>query len=69
MRLNRCQPAVVTGVALNTTTLTLEVGNSASLTANSYVDNVILTNGAVINKNGYTLIYTTLNNTSGTIND
>lgn len=44
-------------------------GGTWNLTGNSYVDTITLTNGAVINKKGYTLTYTTLTNTSGTIND
>jgi hypothetical protein len=44
-------------------------GGTWTLTGNSYVDTITLTNGATINKDGYTLTYTTLTNTSGTIND
>lgn len=44
-------------------------GGTWTLTGNSYVDAITLTNSAVINKNGYSLTYTTLTNTSGTIND
>ena len=44
-------------------------GNGKTYTGNSVVDNITLTNAAVINKNGYTLTYTTLTNTSGTINN
>lgn len=49
-------------------TVTLN-GGTWSLTANSNVDTLNLTNNATINKNGYTLTVTTVNNTSGTIND
>jgi|WetSurMetagenome_2_1015567.scaffolds.fasta_scaffold04726_5 hypothetical protein len=44
-------------------------GGTWTLTGNSDVDAVTLTNGAVINKNGFTLTYKTLTDTSGTIND
>ncbi|BDX38863.1 hypothetical protein CYCD_22180 [Tenuifilaceae bacterium CYCD] len=44
-------------------------GGTWSLTGDSYVDTITLTNNATINKNGHTLTYTTLNNTSGTINN
>jgi len=44
-------------------------GGTWTLTGNSYVDAITLTNSAVINKSGYSLTYTTLTNTSGTIND
>ena len=54
-----------TGVS---TTLTIE-GGTWELTGDSYVDTITLEDGAVINKNEYSLTYTTLNNTSGTIND
>lgn len=50
------------------TTLTLD-GGTWTLTGNSYVDSIMLTNGAVINKNGYTLTCSSITNTSGTIND
>jgi hypothetical protein len=43
-------------------------GGTWTLTGDSYIDTITLTNGATINKNGYSLTYTTLNNTSGTIN-
>jgi hypothetical protein len=44
-------------------------GGTWNLTGDSYVDDITLTNDAVINKNGYELTYTNLTNTSGTIND
>jgi hypothetical protein len=44
-------------------------GGTWTLTGNSNVDAITLTNGATINKNGYSLTYTTLTNTSGTINN
>jgi hypothetical protein len=44
-------------------------GGTWTLSADSYVDTITLTNDAVINKNGHTLTYTTLNNTSGTVNN
>jgi hypothetical protein len=44
-------------------------GGTWTLSGNSYVDAITLTNNAVINKNGFSLTYTTLTNTSGTIND
>lgn len=44
-------------------------GGTWTLTGNSNVDEIILTNGAIVNKSGYNLTYTTLTNTSGTIND
>jgi len=50
------------------TTLAID-GGTWTLTGNSYVDNITLTNSAVINKNGYTLTYSSLTNTSGTINN
>ena len=53
--------AKATSIAIN--------GGTWTLTGNSNVDSVTLTNKAVINKNGYTLTYTTLTNTSGTINN
>lgn len=43
-------------------------GGVWNLTGNSYIGTITLKNGATINKNGYTLTYTTLTNTSGTIN-
>lgn len=49
-------------------TITLN-GGTWNLTGNSNVGTIVLTNGATINKGGYTLSYTTLTNTSGTIND
>lgn len=53
--------AKATSIAIN--------GGTWTLTGNSNVDSVTLNNKAVINKNGYTLTYTTLTNTSGTINN
>lgn len=50
------------------TSLTIN-GGTWTLTGNSYVDSITLTNNAVINKNGYTLTYSSLTQTSGTIND
>ncbi len=50
------------------TTITVD-GGIWNLTADSNVDEINLDNNAVINKNGHALTYTTLNNTSGTIND
>lgn len=44
-------------------------GGTWSLTDDSYVDTITLSDNAIINKNGHTLTYTTLDNTSGTIND
>jgi len=44
-------------------------GGTWTLTGNSYIDALTLTNSAVVNKNGYTLTVTTTNNTSGTINN
>lgn len=44
-------------------------GGTWTLTGNSYVDSITLKNGATINKNGYTLTYTSITNTSGTVND
>ncbi len=44
-------------------------GGVWTLTADSYVDSITLTNSAVINKNGYSLTYSSLTDTSGTIND
>lgn len=52
----------------NSTTLTIS-GGTWELTGDSYVDSITLTDNAVINKNGYSLTYTTLTDTSGTIND
>lgn len=51
-----------------TTTITLS-GGTWNLNADSFVGTINLTNGATINKNGHSLSYATLNNTSGTIND
>lgn len=50
------------------TTLTID-GGTWTLTGNSYVDSITLTNSAVINKNGYTLTCSDITQTSGTIND
>lgn len=50
------------------TTLTLD-GGTWTLTGDSYVDAVTLINGAVINKNGYTLTCSNITNNSGTINE
>jgi len=50
------------------TTLTID-GGTWILTGNSNVDSIILTNGALIKKNGFTLSYTTLTDTSGTIQE
>lgn len=50
------------------TSLTID-GGTWTLTGNSNVDSITLTNDAVINKSGYTLTYTNLTDTSGTIND
>lgn len=55
------------GTAL-ATALTLD-GGTWSLTGNSTVDEITLNNGAVINKNGFTLTATTITNNSGTINE
>lgn len=44
-------------------------GGTWTLTGNSNVDLLVLTNGATINKNGHALTYDALSNTSGTIND
>ncbi len=44
-------------------------GGIWSLTDDSYVDTITLSDNATINKNGHSLTYSTLNNTSGTIND
>lgn len=44
-------------------------GGTWSLTGDSNVDTITLTDNAVINKNGHSLTYTTLTDTSGTIND
>lgn len=44
-------------------------GGTWTLTGNSNVDSITLKNNAVINKNGSTLTYSSLTNTSGTIND
>lgn len=44
-------------------------GGTWTLTGDSNTDTIELTNGAIINKNGYTLTYVTLNNSSGTINN
>ncbi len=46
---------------------TVVVNGTWNLTGNSYVDKVIVGSGGVINKNGYTLTYSSLSN-SGTIN-
>ncbi len=52
----------------NSTSISID-GGTWSLTGNSYVGTITLTNNAVINKNGYTLSYSSLSDTSGTIND
>ena len=44
-------------------------GGTWTLTGDSNADVITLTNGAIINKNGHTLTYSTLTNTSGTINN
>ena len=44
-------------------------GGTWTLTDDSNLDTIVLTNGATINKNGHSLIYATLTNTSGTINN
>jgi len=62
------QGAYNTDDTAKATTLTVN-GGTWELTGNSNVDSITLTNGGVINKNGYTLAYTTLTDTSGTIND
>lgn len=49
------------------TSLTIN-GGTWELSGDSYVDEITLTDGAVINTNGYSLSYTTLNSDSGTIN-
>lgn len=50
------------------TTLSL-AGGTWTLTGNSNVDSIVLTDNAVINKNGYTLTCSSITNTSGTINE
>lgn len=44
-------------------------GGTWTLTGDSNIDAIELTNGAVINKNGYNLTYVTLTNTSGILNN
>lgn len=44
-------------------------GGTWTLTGDSNVDTITLTNNAIINKNGHKLTYTTLTDTSGKIND
>lgn len=44
-------------------------GGTWTLTDDSNLDTIVLTNGATINKNGHSLTYVTLTNTSGTINN
>ena len=43
-------------------------GGTWTLTADSNVDNIILTGGAVINKNGFSLRYTDMDKSGGTVN-
>jgi hypothetical protein len=50
------------------TRLTLD-GGTWNLTGDSFVDEITLTNDAIINKNGYTLTCSSIENTSGSIND
>ncbi len=52
----------------SSTTLAID-GGIWNLTGDSYIDSITLTNEATINKNGYSLTYSTLTDTSGTIND
>ncbi len=52
----------------SSTSLTID-GGTWNLTGDSYIDTITLTNDAIINKNGYSLTYSTLTDTSGTIND
>ncbi len=54
--------------AASSATLTID-GGIWNLTSDSYVDSITLSNSAVINKNGYSLTYSSLTNNSGTIND
>lgn len=56
---NKANTAKAGSVTLN--------GSTWKLTGNSNVGTLTLTNGAIIDKNGFSLTYTTLNKISGTI--
>lgn len=57
-----------TAATAKSSSLTLD-GGTWTLTGNSRVGSITLTNGATINKNGYTLACDSLTDTSGTINE